>query len=121
MRPPGCRCLSEQRAPFARLLPALESHLPWPKIRQRPPSGAQEALGRPFQCQSQKFLTHARPSRPPGFGFSYLRVNEDKEVFALWAPATSHLQEHVPWLPRALPDTGTPKDTACLPTPSPAP
>lgn len=56
----------------------------------------------------QLLPTPAHPSRPLEFVFMDLRVNSDKEVFALRAWPTSHLQEHIPWLPEALADTGAP-------------
>lgn len=94
--PSGC-CCSEQRAPSARPLPArLSSHSKGPA----PPGSSEHHPALPP-------LTRLRTT-----GLTHLRVNGDEEVFDLWAGTTSHLQEHVPRLPGALPDRGAQHENA---------
>lgn len=50
--------------------------------------------------------TACLPSHPPTPSQCLcLRINDDKEVFALRAWTTGHLEKHIPWLTRALPNT----------------
>lgn len=88
-----------------------------------PRAAAALSRGHPLQgpCRPQTQLTQQRPSTtlqlPPltrlrTTGLTHLRVNGDEEVFDLWAGTTSHLQEHVPRLPGALPDRGAHHENA---------